>query len=135
MNPNLIGAPWPEIERAYTLPLANFRLSHRITDGIELATSNYGFVLQDDTELALALMFRVCQLEDRMENCVEIVRCKDCRHSELLRDSELKEESPWCYYMEHCRLCRNTDLVDDESLLVEDDFYCAYGERRDGGAT
>ena len=63
-----------------------------------------------------------------------VVRCKDCRHSELLRDSELKKESPWCYYMEHCRLCRNTDLVDDESLLVEDDFYCAFGEHRDGGS-
>lgn len=67
-------------------------------------------------------------------DAVPIVRCEDCRHSELLRDSELKKESPWCYYMEHCRFCRNMDLVEDEPLLVEDDFYCAYGERRDGGS-
>lgn len=63
---------------------------------------------------------------------VKVVRCKDCEYSKLLRDTNFKNEYPWRYYHEDCRLCICNLLIEDEPLRVEDDCYCAYGERRKG---
>lgn len=62
-------------------------------------------------------------------DAVEVVRCKDCKFSVLLKDSDLRKESPWCYYTGDCRLCTNIELIEDEPLMIEDEFFCAYGSK------
>lgn len=64
-------------------------------------------------------------------DALEVVRCKDCKYSELLKDSDLRKESPWIYYSKNCRICRCTLLIEDEPILVDDDFFCAYGANMD----
>ena len=49
---------------------------------------------------------------------VPVVRCKDCKYSCCISDSR---------YCAHC----NYPFADCE---VDDNFYCAYGARKDGGA-
>lgn len=103
----------------------------RLIDADELELEAYGLWVHGTLEAK----YRMNALKDLIDqaptiDAVPIVRCKDCRYSEILRDSELRKESPWCYYMEHCRLCLCHDLGEDEPLLTEDDFYCAYGERK-----
>ena len=48
-------------------------------------------------------------------NCVEVVRCKDCKH--------YKKDSFWC--------CMNSEDRGEWFNWYEDDF-CSYGERREG---
>lgn len=56
---------------------------------------------------------------------VDIVRCKDCR---------------WGEWSKNCRgedmvICNNTESpVSETCRLVEPDWYCAYGERREADA-
>lgn len=64
-------------------------------------------------------------------DAVEVVRCKDCIHSKLLGDTPLIKENPWKYYRSDCRICGCHDLIGDEFLLVEDEFFCAYGKRKE----
>lgn len=62
-------------------------------------------------------------------DAVEVVRCKDCMFSILLRDSDLRYERPWCHYHLGCRVCRCNALIEDEPITVEDDFFCKYGAK------
>lgn len=64
-------------------------------------------------------------------DAVEVVRCKDCMFSILIRDSDLRYESPWCYCNPGCRVCRCKELIEDEPIIVEDDFFCKYGAKMD----
>lgn len=103
----------------------------RPIDADELELEAYGIWVHGTPET----QYRMNALKDLIDqaptiDAVPVTRCKDCRHSTLLGDSDLRKESPWCYYMEHCRICLCTDLVEDEALLVEDNFFCAYGERK-----
>lgn len=66
-------------------------------------------------------------------DAVEVVRCRDCKDSRLLRDTNFKNEYPWRYYHEDSRLCLCHLLIEDEPIRVEDDCYCAYGTRRKTG--
>ncbi len=52
-------------------------------------------------------------------DAVEVVRCKDCKHSHMTYDG----------------LCKYCDMWDEdgEALYLEGDFFCAYGERRKDG--
>ena len=62
-------------------------------------------------------------------DAVEVVRCKNCMYSALLRDTDLKNESPWRYYHLGCRICMCNALIEDEPIIVEDDFFCKYGTK------
>ena len=52
-------------------------------------------------------------------DAVEVVRCKDCKHSHMTYDGS-------------CKYCDLWD-EDGEALYLEGDFYCAWGERREDG--
>ena len=64
-------------------------------------------------------------------DAVEVIRCKNCMYSALLRDTDLKNESPWRYYHLGCRICMCNALIEDEPIIVEDDFFCKYGTKID----
>ena len=51
------------------------------------------------------------------DKCIELVRCGECKH----RDPEDKR----------CD-CGGPEWVKGKILPVEDDWFCAYGERKDG---
>jgi hypothetical protein len=69
-------------------------------------------------------------------DAVEVVRCKDCMHSALLKDTDFRNNPPWRYYREDCRVCRCNALIEDEPIVVEENCYCAYGAKMDlGGIT
>jgi hypothetical protein len=70
-----------------------------------------------------------CPLPD----VVEVVRCKDCKHSFPLKDSTLQFESPYRYYKSGSILCGCEALMGDEPNFVYDTFFCGYGERKDNG--
>ena len=53
-----------------------------------------------------------CTAFKERKNCVEVVRCKDCKH--------------WTM-----GYCNNFAYYDYEPMTNEDDF-CSYGERREG---
>lgn len=55
--------------------------------------------------------------EQPTADVVEVVRCKDCIHREILADSISKEISAIC-------------LLGEALHFVEDNHYCSYGERR-----
>lgn len=64
-----------------------------------------------------------CDEYEAMKNlpsadAVEVVRCKDCKHSHMTYDGL-------------CKYCDEWD-EDGEALYLEGDFFCAYGEREDG---
>lgn len=68
---------------------------------------------------SVALTVTIAQVEEWIENspavdAVEVVRCRDCDHTDLPIDEE-DEHDYWC--MTH------------GSYVYEDDF-CSYGERR-----
>ena len=52
-------------------------------------------------------------------DAVEVVRCKDCKHSHMTYDGS-------------CKYCDMWD-EDGEALYLEGDFFCAYGVRREDG--
>lgn len=58
-----------------------------------------------------------------------VVRCKNCLHSILLKDSDFGNEPPWRFYSDDCRVCCCNALIEDEPITVEDDFFCAYGTK------
>lgn len=64
-------------------------------------------------------------------DAVEVVRCEDCIHSKLLKDTNLIKENPWRYYRSDCRICGCHDLIGDEFIIVDDDFFCKYGKRKE----
>lgn len=59
---------------------------------------------------------------------IEIVRCKDCKHARNYDDSQ---HHSWLY----CENPRATDSGYNEGYYyIEDDFFCADGERRESDA-
>lgn len=52
-------------------------------------------------------------------DAVEVVRCKECKHSHMTYDGR-------------CKYCDKWE-GDGEALYLEGDFYCAFGERREDG--
>lgn len=56
-------------------------------------------------------------------DCVEVVRCRDCGHGEPTRNAR-GEAVIKCYQI--CDLCKLP-------RLMEPDWFCADGERKDGG--
>lgn len=52
-------------------------------------------------------------------DAVEVVRCKECKHSHMTYDGR-------------CKYCGKWE-GDGEALYLEGDFYCAFGERREDG--
>jgi hypothetical protein len=64
-----------------------------------------------------------------LENYVDVVRCKDCKH--------WHEETGWCYHHSHFvdsdgAACHPWES-NDWKMLNADDF-CSYGERKDNEA-
>lgn len=55
-------------------------------------------------------------------DAVEVVRCYECKHS---RTYKCKADP-----MYNCLMCYKDDVT---VRFVEDDFFCAYGERRNDG--
>ena len=53
-------------------------------------------------------------------DAVEVVRCKDCKH---------REESPW---FDGYR-CGNPDEGMASGVVLRDNDFCSYGERKDNG--
>ena len=51
-------------------------------------------------------------------DAVEVVRCKDCRYSHMTYDGGCKYCDKW--------------NEDGEALYLDGDFYCSYGEHKDG---
>ena len=64
-------------------------------------------------------------------DAVPVVRCKDCMHSILLKDTDFRNTPPWRYYRKDCRVCQCNALIEDEPIIVEDNCYCAYGAKMD----
>ena len=58
---------------------------------------------------------------NRKVDMVEVVRCKDCRFAHMTYDGL-------------CKQCDNATDDDDIklTLYLPGDFYCAFGERKDG---
>lgn len=54
----------------------------------------------------------------------DIVRCKDCKH----RPKKV-EDSRWLEFPDYTCVCQCDDPWYE--WMPDDDFYCAYGERRD----
>lgn len=67
-----------------------------------------GLTLQDKNEQATR-----CVEYMLLEDCVEIVRCKDCMQNTINTDGTTL---PWCYKF---------------GYAVEDTDFCSYGERKD----
>lgn len=57
-----------------------------------------------------------------------VTRCKNCCHSFILGDVVLQYEKPYIYYRKNCRMCRCEELMGDYPNVVDDNFYCGYGE-------
>lgn len=55
-----------------------------------------------------------------MLGAVRIVRCKNCRYYQKFKEGEGDNGYGWC---------------DSHNICVHDYFFCAYGERREGGDT
>ena len=55
-----------------------------------------------------------------VRDCVEVVRCKDCKNAHMTYDGE-------------CKYCDFWQEDGGEALYLDGDFYCAAGERKDGG--
>lgn len=53
------------------------------------------------------------------KDAVEVVRCKDCKYAHMTYGGECKYCDMW--------------EEDGEALYLDEDFFCAYGERREGG--
>ena len=68
------------------------------------------YIVREDAVSALDVAERYLRNRPAAD-VVEVVRCKDCKHSELTPD----ELSYWCDKHEHC--------------LLKDDDFCSYGER------
>lgn len=51
-----------------------------------------------------------------------VVRCRDCKYAHLTYDGE-------------CKYCDFWQEDGGEALYLDGDFYCAAGERKDGGDT
>lgn len=57
---------------------------------------------------------------------IEVVRCKDCRHSKKIS----KTKPPFKYYKDNCVMCTCEDTIGDEPMVYLDTHYCGYGETR-----
>lgn len=57
-------------------------------------------------------------------NAVEVVRCKDCKHSRERNEYEKN------YLVEGVLICTSPDATDDCWNAVWGDHFCSYGERR-----
>ena len=63
-------------------------------------------------------------------DAVQVVRCKDCKHSFVLRESEIANEAPYKYYRKDCLMCGCEKLMGDIPNAVFSNGFCNYGERR-----
>ena len=61
-------------------------------------------------------------------DAVEVVRCKDCKHS---RERDKDEQR---YLIDGVLICTSIDATDDCCNAVWPDHYCSYGERREEDA-
>ena len=66
------------------------------------------------------LLAEIEVLKRRLENAVEVVRCKECKH-------RVVEEQSWGEYNEYCDLwCDGNGYW----ASVNADDFCSYGERK-----
>jgi predicted nucleic-acid-binding Zn-ribbon protein len=72
----------------------------------------------EDSVDYFALQERVKELEIKLKDSVEVVRCKDCRFSEIFQNDSSGVMAMYC---------RAFTL---DRMIAEDDF-CSYGERRE----
>jgi predicted nucleic-acid-binding Zn-ribbon protein len=72
----------------------------------------------EDSVDYFALQDRVKELADKLKDSVEVVRCKDCRFSEIFQNDSSGVMAMYC---------RAFTL---DRMIAEDDF-CSYGERRE----
>jgi hypothetical protein len=68
---------------------------------------------------------QACNVFTQKKDCVEVVRCKDCRKWKTRgKDEILGTEMGWC----DCSQWEN----DYYNIETESDDFCSYGERREG---
>lgn len=65
-------------------------------------------------------------------DAVPVVRCKDCKYSFVLGESDLQKESPYKYYRKDVLMCGCEEHFGDYPESVDAMFFCGYGERKDG---
>ena len=67
----------------------------------------------------------VPDLRKHLEKCVEVVRCKYCKHQRRvwINDRRRKEKGYWIFSCDQ----------EEYGLLGADDDFCSYGERKDNG--
>ena len=58
---------------------------------------------------------------------VEVVRCKDCKHTRERNDYEKQ------YLVDGVLICTSPDVADDCWQAVWPEHFCSYGERKDDG--
>jgi hypothetical protein len=63
----------------------------------------------------------------KSKDCVEVVRCKDCKFSRPLD----KSKSPEKYFKNSCVVCECETVVGDEPIIYINTHFCSYGERKD----
>ena len=60
---------------------------------------------------------------------VEVVRCKDCKHSRPIDYTK----SPEKYFFGDFRVCECFAVVGDEPMVYSTIHFCSYGEREEQG--
>lgn len=65
-------------------------------------------------------------IDEPTADVVEVVRCKDCKHSRPID----RTKSPEKYFRDDCIVCTCEDVVGDESMIYRTTHFCSYGERR-----
>lgn len=58
------------------------------------------------------------EAEERFTDAVEVVRCKECKHSVMTTDGQVK-------------YCKNHDPLCRDKLYYDADFFCADGDRKE----
>lgn len=80
------------------------------------------------SEITLIELMRDSITEAPAVDAVEVVRCKDCKHSRE-RDEHERE-----YVVEGVVICTHPDCSEDSWFATWADHWCRHGERRDDNA-
>lgn len=103
---------WPDGH--WTIPLVQF-------------CDENGKLPQDGQFVPQAVIDRLAAYEDAAENKAEIVRCRDCIHVPHYSGRKALADDPDDY---RCPFLASGDPWESE-CPPDDDFFCAYGERKE----
>lgn len=88
----------------------------------EVCQNRYSWLDQEDNT-----KYITCEKFKNKADFVEVVRCKDCKHSRPID----RNKSPEKYFRDDCIVCTCEDVVGDEYMIYRTTHFCSYGERKD----